>query len=248
MGNALFPVGRLILTVGFFLLGVVFGGFYTTAIWRLAVGEGFRRPPYCPACGVAIRLRYQVPVVGFLLSRRRCRSCGAAISIRYPLMEFFTGVLFALVAGVGVDPGLGRRLLIVSLALLAGGTDLLVRRVPNRLLLAGIPAALWAVGLVGLKEAFMGATLLGGLLLLNRVISGGGLGAGDVKLGALFGFLLGPVGAFLAFATANAIAAMAVFIGGVKMRKRWSRNGLPLVPFLGGGALVVAVLPLFLGR
>lgn len=245
---AVFPAGWLIIRVGFFLLGLVFGGFYTTAVWRLALGENFRRPIHCPLCGTVIPLRYQVPVVGYLLSRGRCTSCGTAIPIRYPLTELLTGLLFALMAGA--DPALGRRLLIVSLAVLAGGTDLLVRRVPNRLVLAGIPAALLAVGLAGLKEAFMGAALFGGLSLLVRFLSGGGLGAGDVKLAVLFGFLLGPVGAIMAFAVANMLAAMWALGSALAalIKRRRLQPWLPLAPFLGGGALAVAALPLFLGR
>ena len=72
-----------------------------------------------PACGHDIRWHDNLPVVGWLLLRGRCRDCGAPISQRYPLVEGLTGALFLVgfprvrhagsaLAHVGV-PGRARR-------------------------------------------------------------------------------------------------------------------------------------------
>ncbi|MFM9058730.1 MAG: prepilin peptidase [Planctomycetaceae bacterium] len=45
----------------------------------------------CPSCAVTIRARDNVPVLGWLALRGRCRACGAAISPRYPLVEAACG-------------------------------------------------------------------------------------------------------------------------------------------------------------
>jgi leader peptidase (prepilin peptidase)/N-methyltransferase len=53
-------------------------------------------PSHCPRCRAPIPPRDNVPIFAWLSLRGRCRSCRGAISIRYPLVEFLTGALFAL--------------------------------------------------------------------------------------------------------------------------------------------------------
>jgi prepilin signal peptidase PulO-like enzyme (type II secretory pathway) len=52
----------------------------------------------CPHCGHAIRWFDNVPIVGWLWLRGRCRDCKAKISIRYPLVEAATAALFVALA------------------------------------------------------------------------------------------------------------------------------------------------------
>lgn len=83
----------------------------------------------------------------------------------------------------------------LSLALLATAsvTDLLDSRVPNRLTLPVVPAALilngWAGGPIRLGGSVLG--LLVGLALLLPIYALGGIGGGDVKLMAALGCLRG---------------------------------------------------------
>lgn len=183
--------------------------------------------------------RVPVPANRLIPPRRLFRSAGVGEQV------LRAGFFLALVGWV--DPALRGRILIVGLAVWAAGTDIFARRVSNRLLLAGIPAALWSVGLGGLKVALVGAGIFGGLSLLVRILSRSRLGAGDVKLGTIFGFLLGPTGACLAFAVANVLALVMV-VAGALLRRRWPRDGLPFAPYLGIGAMAVAWLPRLLRR
>lgn len=77
-------------------LGLALGSFLNVCTLRWPVGESVVRPPSrCPGCGTAISPRDNVPVVGWLLLRGRCRSCREPISIQYPLVELATGVIWA---------------------------------------------------------------------------------------------------------------------------------------------------------
>jgi prepilin signal peptidase PulO-like enzyme (type II secretory pathway) len=49
-----------------------------------------------PSCGAKLRAIDLFPVVSWLFLRGRCRTCKSKISPQYPLVEFFTGVLFVL--------------------------------------------------------------------------------------------------------------------------------------------------------
>ena len=93
--------------------------------------------------------------------------------------------------------------------------DLRTRRVPNAvtvsLAVAGVLLALAGIGRVGLVASLLGLSLGCALMLPGHLI--GGTGAGDVKLFAAVGALLGPVGilsAFLYTAIAGGLLALLV--------------------------------------
>ena len=78
-----------------FVLGLVVGSFANVCIHRLPLGRSIVSPPSrCPACGSLIAPRDNVPVLGWLWLRGRCRSCSAPISMRYPAVELLNGLLY----------------------------------------------------------------------------------------------------------------------------------------------------------
>src|SRR3972149_10901850 len=78
-----------------FLLGLVVGSFANVCIHRLPLGLSVVHPPSrCPACGTLIKAYDNLPVLGFLLLRGRCRACRAPISWRYPAVEAANGLLW----------------------------------------------------------------------------------------------------------------------------------------------------------
>jgi prepilin signal peptidase PulO-like enzyme (type II secretory pathway) len=90
-----------------FALGASVGSFLNVCIWRLPRRESLVRPgSRCPRCGSAIAARDNVPILGWLALRGRCRRCSGPISARYPLVEAAVGLLFAgvFLADLGPDP------------------------------------------------------------------------------------------------------------------------------------------------
>ena len=47
----------------------------------------------CPKCGHNIKAWENIPVLSWILLKRKCSSCSAPISARYPAIEALTGVL-----------------------------------------------------------------------------------------------------------------------------------------------------------
>lgn len=95
-----------------FVLGSCVGSFLNVVVWRLPQvplepTDGFFRtlrksmdflsnpPSHCPKCNERLRWYDNVPVIGWIKLRGKCRFCGLPISPRYPIVEFLTGVLFA---------------------------------------------------------------------------------------------------------------------------------------------------------
>jgi leader peptidase (prepilin peptidase)/N-methyltransferase len=103
-----------------FVLGSSVGSFLNVCIWRLPRGESLIRPgSRCPKCGAAISARDNVPVLGWLILRGRCRNCAGPISPRYPLVEAAVGLLFAGVFVADLSPDPFERGALSTLALLA---------------------------------------------------------------------------------------------------------------------------------
>jgi leader peptidase (prepilin peptidase)/N-methyltransferase len=104
-------IGWAIWCVGVFVLGLSAGSFLQVAAVRLPYEKSLLWPgSHCMACLKAIAWHDNIPILGWLLLRGKCRNCQAPFSIRYLLVEIFAGLgfltLFALevildVRGVG---------------------------------------------------------------------------------------------------------------------------------------------------
>ena len=76
------------------VFGATVGSFLNVVAYRLPRRESLVRPgSRCPGCATAIKPYDNLPVVGWLLLRGRCRTCAMSISPRYPLVEGITAAL-----------------------------------------------------------------------------------------------------------------------------------------------------------
>lgn len=226
------------------LFGLTIGSFLNVVIWRLPRGESLSHPgSHCPKCQTPIKPYDNVPVLGWLVLRGRCRACRAPISARYPLIEAATGVLYVLVVAVCWDDTtrivLG--LLLVTLLVPVTMIDLDVRRIPNKLTwpfaVAGI-VAIAALDLHALPEALIAGAAAFAFFYLAAIAKPGGMGFGDVKLAGVLGVYLGRAvapGIFIALVTG-------ILVGGVVMSRVGVAAGrktkVPFGPSLAFGGLV----------
>lgn len=83
------------------LLGLALGSFLNVCISRLPVGESVVRPrSRCPLCRKPIAAFDNIPLLSWLLLRRRCRQCRWPIPARYPLVELGVAAWFAASLGI----------------------------------------------------------------------------------------------------------------------------------------------------
>ena len=233
------------------LFGASVGSFLNVVIHRLPIGESLISPPSrCPGCRKGIAWHDNLPVVGWLVLRGRCRTCNAPISPRYPIVEGVTAlVALALVTAHG--PGLefaGAFYFACTLIALTY-IDLDHQILPDRLTLPGI-----AIGLViaaaappgtwptPLPTAFVGALVGGGILWLvawtyHLVTGREGMGGGDVKLLAMIGAFLGWKGVLLTLLLSSFIGSV-IGVGLMLRHRADGRLAIPFGPFLALGAMV----------
>jgi leader peptidase (prepilin peptidase) / N-methyltransferase len=78
-----------------FVVGLALGSFLNVCISRIPRDESVIHPgSHCPACGAFLRWHDNIPLLSWLLLRRRCRDCQSLISLRYPTVELLTALLF----------------------------------------------------------------------------------------------------------------------------------------------------------
>ena len=226
-----------------FVFGLLIGSFLNVVAYRLPRGESLVSPPsHCPACGKPVRPRDNLPVIGWLLLRGKCRDCGEPFSWRYPAVELFTGLLFALVVATqdeAIDVVLGLCLVtaLVPITLI----DLDVRRIPDAITIPAAIAALaagLALDISGVPEQLIAGVAALLLFYLAAVMKPGGMGMGDVKLVGVLGLYLGR-----AVAPAIFIALiLGVVVGGVIMARVGVATGrkrtVPFGPFLALGGMI----------
>jgi len=236
------------------LLGLLVGSFLNVVIHRVPLGQSVVRPASaCPGCGTAIRPRDNVPVLSWLVLRGRCRDCAEPISARYPLVEFLTAALFAVMAlRFGLDPVLPAFLYLAAVGIALALIDLDVRRLPDVLTLPSYGVALVLLGAAAIAGSDSGSlprALLGGLAMFALYFGlcfayPAGMGFGDVKLSGVLGLYLGwlgwgtwAVGLFLGFALGG-VFGIALMLG----RRGGRKTAVPFGPFMLLGVLLAVVV------
>jgi len=241
------------------VLGLLIGSFLNVVAYRVPAQISLLRESRCPSCDAAIKPWHNIPVVSWIALGGKCATCGVRISVRYPIVEAFTGMVFAVVtwrilrdASLSTGewwpllPLLIAFLYFAAISIVLTLIDLDTHRLPNSIVLPSylvggalltITAALsgeWA----SLARAGVGMVVLYVLYYLLRMARPGGMGGGDVKLAGVIGLYLGWVGW-----GALAVGAFSAFVfGGVYgivlllLRRAGRKTAIPFGPWMILGA------------
>lgn len=245
------PVGLVFVA----LYGAMIGSFLNVVAHRLPRGDSPLLPrSRCPRCLVPIRPWTNVPLLGWLMLRGRCRDCGGKISPRYPLVEAGTMALF--VASFMAFDTFWWALcaaLFCTWALLLALLDLDSRWLPDSLTLPMIVVGLlvqpW-LAWTDMASAFAGVVVGAGLAVVASTLwrfwrHEDGLGYGDAKMMAALGACLGWWGTFFVLLVASSAA---VVIGGLWMiRSRFkgtstAQASVPFGAYLALGAVLYVLV------
>jgi leader peptidase (prepilin peptidase) / N-methyltransferase len=80
-----------------FAAGACIGSLTNVIVYRMPKGISVIWPPSrCPSCNTKLSWRDNIPILGWLFLRGRCRYCKGKISPEYPLVELSVALLFAL--------------------------------------------------------------------------------------------------------------------------------------------------------
>ena len=239
-----------LLTFGFFLLGAIWGSFGNVVIIRLPAKESVVTPSSaCRSCGTKIKWYDNVPILGWLFLRGKCRSCKAKISARYPLVEFIMATLFALCFWqIGLSWTLLEVLILVFGLVVISFIDLDHMIIPNKLSYPGIiigiigsvlnPERPWWDGLAGL---LMGGGFFWAVAFIYSALrKKDGLGGGDIKLMAWIGAAIGWKSIpFVIFSSSIVGSIVGIFL--IIRSKGNLQTSIPFGPYIAFGAILYLI-------
>lgn len=223
------------------IYGLIIGSFLNVLIYRIPREESIVWPgSHCPACSHPLKWSDNIPLISYLLLKGKCRYCRAPISARYPLVEGLNALVYItmyLKFGFGADFVFYS--LISSVLLAVTFIDLKEMIIPDSLVVSilflsvahkTVNYFLYGIS-PGLIGSILGLLAAGGLFAAIVIISGGGMGGGDITLIGVLGFVLGVkhifLNIFLSFVS-GAIISIVLLAAKVKTRK----DPVPFGPFI----------------
>ncbi|MGB8702099.1 MAG: prepilin peptidase [Thermosynechococcaceae cyanobacterium] len=242
-----------------FCFGASVGSFLNVVIYRIPAELSLLHPPSrCPQCETPLKPYDNVPILGWLWLKGRCRYCHKPISARYPAIETVTALLFVLTyLAFGWSLQTLGYCLFLSWLLALTMIDLDLMILPNPLTQSGVIAGwifqgaiafsqtpTWSATLKGMIGAFVASVIGLWIFDLIRIVGGwvfqqDAMGGGDPKLAALIGAWLGwplmLVSAFLACLVGSIIG-----LGGMALGRIGRRQAIPFGPYLALGGAIAA--------
>ncbi len=244
-----------------FIMGTVFGSFFTLAIYRLPRKENITYVrSHCTTCNHNLNFWDLIPVWSYLFLGGKCRYCKSKIRSRYILLEIFSGLAFMLIAYTLKISAYSTLLEFINLFFIylffcaiyiIGGIDKETLKIHNGTLLYGIVVALvyglfnayfynqyMTMNLVGFLA--IPTILLGIVYLLKKLGKDENklIGFGDIKYIAMLGLFMGFGLQVLAILVSIVVALIGVLI------KRYKE--IPFGYFLSIGSVIVLVFSPYL--
>jgi leader peptidase (prepilin peptidase) / N-methyltransferase len=225
-----------------FVFGLIIGSFCNVVIYRLPQGRSIVSPgSRCRSCDTFIRPWDNIPLLSYVLLKGRCRFCKEPISLRYPAVESLNGALYAMLyLKFGLTMTFAVYAVLTSALVIVAFIDFDHKIIPNTMTLPGM-----AVGLglsLGVSPITPPASLIGlisggAIFYLIALISGGGMGGGDIKLIAMIGAFLGLPGVlftiFVSALSGSVVGVMLMLLG-----RKGRKDRVPFGPFLAFGAIL----------
>ncbi|WP_163537902.1 A24 family peptidase [Gracilibacillus sp. YIM 98692] len=185
-----------IIGIVIFIYGLILGSFFNVVGIRVPQRKFLSsKRSQCPQCHHVLSWYELIPVISYMIQNGKCRSCHTFIPVIYPVVEFVTAILFLIsYIWFGFTFDLLVAILLISLTIIIFITDFRYMLIPNTVLLVFLllfvivrliePLEPWWMSILGALVGF-------GLIAMIIWMSRGGMGAGDMKLFALLGLLLG---------------------------------------------------------
>ncbi|MFA4842228.1 MAG: prepilin peptidase [Candidatus Omnitrophota bacterium] len=247
-----------------FIFGSIIGSFLNVCIYRMPHGKSVVWPgSHCPNCEKRIPWYDNIPFLGYLLLKGKCRFCHKLISPVYLLVELLTAILFVMLYNrFDLNYSFFVYTAFISSLIIATFVDVKHRIIPDEVSLGGIVLGFILTSIRGIKltpltynfqpmvNSALGIVIGGGIIyltgalfdlvyfkLLKRPPIQGeteSMGGGDVKLLAMIGAFLGWQRALLTFFLAPFFGALVGIINLIVKKD----HTIPYGPFLSLGALL----------
>lgn len=199
---------EFIIYTAIFITGIVFGSFFTLAVYRIPRKENITYVrSHCTNCNHKLVFWDLLPILSYIFLGGKCRYCGEKIRIRYLLLEVFSGIVFFLVALThGIDDILNLSFIYLFMAgmFIMAGIDKENYYIPNSLCIYELcVSVIYVVYKLIIKQPIID-NIIGALLIpiilyvINKLIfrllkddKRLPIGFGDIKYLSLIGLMFG---------------------------------------------------------
>jgi prepilin signal peptidase PulO-like enzyme (type II secretory pathway) len=242
--------------LGALVAGLLAGGIANARVMRTKESLIFTTARSCSICAQPAHPKELLPIFGYFAVKGRCHRCKEVIPWQYPATEAVFAALFVIFAAramglwgfeipafVSSDETF---LLFVRDALMATALILIfvfdyrAYIIPDRLTIPAMVVAILANVALGIPvpSILLGGFLLGGFFAVQFLMSQGRwVGGGDIRMGMLMGFLLGPWLGVVALLVSYVVGAIAgVFL--LLSKKRELGSHVPFGTFMALGTIV----------
>ena len=230
------------------IIGLCIGSFLNVCIYRIPREESIAFPPsHCTSCGYELKAVDLIPVISYLLLKRKCRKCGEKISINDPLVELLNGVLYLLIfLRFGLSLSFVFYSLLTSLLIVISYIDLDSKYIYLSTTILGVVlAAIYiVVGLytkdISISNNILGGAIGYGIIYLIVVITKG-MGQGDAEVAGVCGLFIGIKGIlvclFIAVVLGGLVAAIILIF---KLKEK--KSEIAFSPYISIGSIVYILL------
>lgn len=240
----------VVLVLYIFIVGAVLGSFFNVCIYRIPAGQSVVNPPsHCGSCNTRLKPLDLIPIFSYIFLKGRCRHCGEKYSARYAVVEFLTGIIFAvLYVKYGPTFEFLKYCVMASFLIVIGLIDFDTTDVYFKTTISGIisGAIFMLIGHYlgkGAATDYIYGALLGGGLITAIILLTKGMGWGDVEICALGGIFLGlkltVVMLFFSFIFGSIIAVLLI-----ATKKKSRKDYIPFGPFIA----MAAIFTVFFGE
>jgi leader peptidase (prepilin peptidase) / N-methyltransferase len=233
-------------------VGAAIGSFLNVCIYRWPAEQSVITPPSrCPSCEHPLGWSDNIPILGWIFLRGRCRYCGTGVSAQYPLIELTVALIWiAAAVRFGITFDALHSALFLTILLGIAMTDAREMVIPDQFTLVGGAAGI-ALALAPGGITFLHAVLAAGLgyvllwavkLAAEKALGKPALGVGDIHMMVFVGAFLGAPGMLLTLMLGSVLGLL-IGVPLTWMRGRLTVMGsyLPLGTFLALGAAIAHV-------
>lgn len=90
---------NILLYILIFIMGTVFGSFFTLAIYRIPKKQDITHThSYCPNCNHKLKFLDLIPIFSYIFLLGKCRYCKQKIRPKYFIIEILSGFIFVIIA------------------------------------------------------------------------------------------------------------------------------------------------------
>lgn len=243
-----------------FIFGSIIGSFSNCLIYRLPLNISLiTKSSFCPSCKKKIPIRFNIPIIAWILLKGKCYYCNESISKKYPIIEFFSAVLavtmlwvtevinvFDYQINITKLPYLLFSLFLIPIFFIDLKHKLIHDKITIPLIISGFAFSFLIDNHTPI-DSLIGLLVGGGLPLLIYYIGlllfkKEGLGGGDIKLLAAFGAWFGPLMPIFAIFISSVLALLFILMLKIKTKEKLQGKEIAFGPFLAIAMILTQVL------